>query len=161
MNGMRISSLLLVVLALFVVACDADQEVITTEATAIELPGFQGLPLPEAAVELTPAATVDGVSSQAFEVTGSTPADVLGFYESALADDWTVVVPPAPIGLGEEVQPGSEARVYRGGWTNGETDVLVTSSPAGDQVQVSRMNLLLGPVGSGVFDFDGEGVEGP
>lgn len=149
----RRTVLLPLLVALVLAGCSADSESLTTEATALELPGLEGLPLPDSAAMVTPSATVDGITTQAFEVTGDTPAGVMAFYEEVFSA-WTPVVAPAVVGLGGEVQAGGEAAIYRGGWSDGERDVLVTTGPADGRIQVVTLNVQVGPEGSGVFDFE-------
>lgn len=152
---MKVSVLttVLAFLALLVAGCAEDDDAALPPDTALESPGLQGLPVPDGAQVIAPVAEVDSVFTQTIEVAGMTPEDAMEFYESSLADRWELVVEPAVVGLGEEVQPGSEARVYQAGWTTGEQDLLVATRE-GDNVQDTYVDLVLGPVDAGVFDLD-------
>jgi hypothetical protein len=147
---MRTTVLLILAVAVALAACD-DRGTGGNPAS-LQTPGFEGIPIPDQATELTPGATTDGISSQTFEVRGSTPEDVMSFYQSAIPAEWTTAVAPAPIGFGEDVDPDGVANVYLAGWTTGERDLLVTAGPIAGQVQVVQLNLIAGPTDSGILD---------
>jgi hypothetical protein len=148
---MRVAPILLSAILVLVVACDAEQGAQVNPAS-LQTPGFEGVPIPDQATELTPPSSTDGIANQAFEVRGSTAAEVVAFYEESLADEWTVAVAPGPIGLGQDVQAGSAAEIHMAGWTTRARDLLVTVGPIAGQTQVVQLNLLSGPSGSGVLD---------
>lgn len=148
---MRATSLLLV-MVIALVACD--DRAATTNPASLQTAGFEGIPIPDQASELAPVASSDGISSQSFEVRGSTPKDVIEFYEDSISDEWTPVVAPGRIGFGEDIDAGSEANVYLAGWTTGARDLLVTAGPIAGQIQVVQLNLISGPSDSGILDVD-------
>jgi hypothetical protein len=147
---MRTAVLFLLAATTALTACD--DRPATVNPASLQTPGFEGVPIPDQASELAPVATTDGISSQAFEVRGSTPQEVMAFYEASVPDDWTTVVAPGPLGFGDEVEAGSEANVHLGGWTTGERDLLVTVGPSAGRVQVVQLNLMAGPSNSGILD---------
>ena len=82
---------------------------------------FTGLPLPSGAQTFGSLTSDDGVTTQTYEVSGSTPERVLEFYDRELtADGWTAVQAPTKAGT----------TVYQGRWTDEAGRVLeVSSSP--------------------------------
>lgn len=149
----RFLTTLLAILALTVIGCAEDGDVALPPNTALEVPGFEGLPVPDGAQVIAPVAELDGVYTETIEVAGMTPEDAIAFYENSLDQRWSLVIEPAAVGLGEDVQAGSAARVYQAGWTTGEHDLLVAARE-GDNLQDAYIDLVLGPPDSGVFDVD-------
>lgn len=101
-----------------------------------ELPRFRG-------AEAVNDPTVDeDVTTQSFEVTTATPADVMEFYERELAErGWDPVEPPR--------RTGAESS-YRGVWQQGDRQLVVSSTefagaddPAG--TRSTQYSLSLGP----------------
>lgn len=138
----------LLALGLVAGACGDDEPgdaVPSPEATTFTEGEFEDIPLPPRA---DPIADVtesdDGVLTGSWEVRGSTPEQVLGFYETELqANGWTVNSGPL-----EQAQG-----VWRGDWTREGQLVEVVADrvtglnedPEDGSEQPTQLNLLLHP----------------
>lgn len=151
----RLSTWALVSSLVILGACDTETTPTpgnTVVGGAVEL---EGVPIPPQAEVIAPGASDDGVFSRTYEVRGDTPEDVLAFYTENLSADWAPVVGPGPVGVGSDVEAGSDRKQYLGGWTTGDRDLLITTGPRrqGDS-QVVVLNLIIGPSGNDILDVD-------
>jgi hypothetical protein len=86
-----------------------------------EAGAFADLPKPPSAAPFDDPVIQGSTIVQSFEVAGSSPAQILGFYENVLPQDgWTVSTAPAATG----------ATDWTGNWMQGDVLLEVSASPS-------------------------------
>ena len=116
------------------------------DVTTFEVGRFDDLPLFPRTEPLGPRNEKAGVIARSFEARGTTPQQVLDFYQHSLGDGWTILHAPGKIGVG----------TYRGDWTNGTRQLRVsaTEEPELDPNNASKdvmvqYSLTLSPIKDG------------
>lgn len=123
--GRRVRTLVAAFAAIPVLSCGADEAQPATQpapdVTTFEPGRFDDLPLHPRSDPVGERTESDGVSSRSFSVRGTTPREVLEFYERVLPErGWTAV------GTVEETGPSA----YQGDWSAEEWTLRVSANDA-------------------------------